>query len=43
MPAPEWVVENWPGGATILAVRYKGIREGEPIDETRYYVTSLRR
>jgi hypothetical protein len=42
MPAPEWVVENWPGSATILAVLCKGIREGEPIDETRYYVTSLR-
>ena len=42
MPAPEWVVENWPGSATILAVRCKGVREGESIDETRYYVTSLR-
>jgi hypothetical protein len=42
MPAPEWVVENWPGSATILAVRCKGIREGKPVDETRYYVTSLR-
>jgi hypothetical protein len=21
MPAPEWVVENWPGSTTILAVR----------------------
>jgi hypothetical protein len=42
MPAPQWVAENWPGSATILAVRCKGIREGEPIDETRYYVTSLR-
>jgi hypothetical protein len=42
MPAPEWVAENWPGSATILAVRCKGIREGEPVDETHYYVTSLR-
>jgi hypothetical protein len=42
MPAPPWVVEHWPGSATILAVRCKGIRDGEPIDETRYYVTSLR-
>ena len=42
MPAPEWVMENWPGSATILAVRCKGIRDGEPTDETRYYVTSLR-
>ena len=36
MPAPPWVVENWPGSATILAVRCKGIREGNPVDETRY-------
>jgi hypothetical protein len=42
MPAPEWVAENWPGSATILAVRCKGVRKSEPIDETRYYVTSLR-
>ena len=42
MPAPEWVTENWPGSATILAVRCKGIREGEPIDETRYYVFAER-
>lgn len=42
MPAPEWVVEQWPGSATILAVRSKGTREGKPTDETRYYVTSLR-
>lgn len=42
MPAPEWVTENWPGSATILAVRCKGRRDGKQIDETRYYVTSLR-
>jgi predicted transposase YbfD/YdcC len=42
MPAPEWVVENWPGSATVMAVRSKGTRAGRPIDETRYYVTSLR-
>jgi len=42
MPAPEWVAENWPCSATILAVRCKGIRDGEPIDETHNYVTSLR-
>jgi len=42
MPAPAWVMENWPGSATILAVRCKGIREGKPVDETRYYVSSLR-
>ena len=42
MPAPAWVMEDWPGSATILAVRCKGIRDGAPIDECRYYVTSLR-
>jgi len=42
MPAQEWVVENWPGSATILTVRCKGAREGKPTDYTRYYVTSLR-
>lgn len=42
MPAPEWVVENWRGSATIMAVRCKGVREGKPIDETRFNVTSLR-
>ena len=41
MPAPDWVVEQWPGRATI-AVRSHGIRDGKPQDETRYYVTSLR-
>jgi len=30
------------GSATILAVRCKGTRDGKQIDETRYYVTSLR-
>ena len=42
MPAPEWVVENWPGSATVIAVRSKAIRDGKPTDETLYYVTSLR-
>jgi hypothetical protein len=42
MPAPDWVVDNWPGSATVIAVRSKGIRDGKPTDETRYYVTSLR-
>jgi predicted transposase YbfD/YdcC len=42
MPAPEWVMEQWPGSATIIAVRTHGTREGKPQDETRYYVTSLR-
>jgi predicted transposase YbfD/YdcC len=42
MPAPEWVVKNWPGSATVIAVRSRGTRQGKSIDETRYYVTSLR-
>jgi len=42
MPAPEWVVEQWPGSATIIAVRSHGIGDGKPTDETRYYVSSLR-
>lgn len=42
MPAPEWVVEEWPGSATIIAVCSHGIREGKPTDETLYYVSSLR-
>jgi len=42
MPAPAWVVENWPGSATILEVRCKGTRDGNPVDEIRYYVSSLR-
>ena len=42
LPAPAWVMENWPGSATILAVRCKGTRDGKPVDEIRYYVSSLR-
>jgi len=42
MPAPEWVMEQWPGSAMIIAVRTHGTREGKPQDETRYYVSSLR-
>jgi hypothetical protein len=42
MPAPEWVMEQWPGSATIIAVRSQGIRDGKPTDETRYYVWRLR-
>jgi hypothetical protein len=41
MPAPDWVMEQWPGSATIIAVRSHGMREDKPQDETRYYVTSL--
>jgi predicted transposase YbfD/YdcC len=40
MPAPEWVMEQWPGSATIIAVRSHGTREGKPQDETRYYVVA---
>ena len=42
MPAPEWVVENWPGSATVIAVSSKGSRAGKPTDETRYYVFAER-
>ena len=42
MSAPEWVAENWPGRAMVLAVRCQGSRDGKPVDATRYYVTSLR-
>ena len=42
MPAPEWVVEQWPGSATIIAVRSHGIRDNKLTDETRYDVSSLR-
>jgi predicted transposase YbfD/YdcC len=42
MPAPPWVKENWPGSATIISVRNKGKRGRKLIDETRYYVTSVR-
>jgi hypothetical protein len=42
MEAPEWIKEIWPGSALIMAVRSVGTREGRLIEETRYYVTSLR-
>jgi hypothetical protein len=42
MPTLEWVLEQWPGSATIIAGRSHGIRESKPTDETRYYVSSLR-
>lgn len=42
MPTPDWVVEQWPGSATIIAVRSHGSREGKPQDETRCDVSSLR-
>jgi predicted transposase YbfD/YdcC len=40
--APAWVKENWPGSSMIIAVRSKGKRGRKSIDETRFYVTSLR-
>ena len=42
MLMPPRVVENWPCSATILAVSCKGTRDGMPVHETRYYVTSLK-
>ncbi len=36
------MIEQWPGNATIIAVRSQGILDGRPVDETRYYVISLR-
>ena len=42
VPAPEWVVERWPGSSTIIAVRSHGIRDGELKNETHYDVTRLR-
>jgi hypothetical protein len=42
MPAPEWVMEQWPGSATIIAVRSHGTRAGKLQDETRYYVVAER-
>ena len=41
MPAPEWVMEQWPGSAMIIAVRSHGTREGKLQNETRDEVTSL--
>ena len=41
MPAPRWVIEQWPGSAKMIAVRSQGIRDGRPVDET-CYVSSLR-
>jgi len=35
-------MEQWPGSATIIAERSQGTRDGRPVDEARYYVTSLR-
>ena len=40
MPAPELMMEQWPGSATIIAVRTHGTREGKPQDETRYYIVA---
>ena len=40
--APTTIKEIWPGSALIISVRSAGTREGRAINETRYYVTSLR-
>jgi predicted transposase YbfD/YdcC len=42
MTAPDWVVANWPGSATVVEVHSQGRRDGKRVDETRDYVTSLR-
>jgi len=34
--APEWVMEQWPSSATIIAVCTHVTREGKPQDENRY-------
>jgi predicted transposase YbfD/YdcC len=40
--APTMIKEIWPGSALIISVKSAGTREGRAINETRYYVTSLR-
>ena len=42
MPAPAWLMENWPGSATILEIRCNGTRDGKSVGVPRYCVTSLR-
>ncbi len=42
MSAPACVVDTWPGSTMIIEVRSRGKRGKKSIDETRYYVTSLR-
>jgi len=37
VPAPAWMMENWPCSDTIIAVMRHGIREGKPQVETRLY------
>ncbi len=41
MPAPEWVMQQWPGSSTFIEVRGHGTRDGQPQEKTRYYVLSL--
>ena len=36
MPAPDWVIEKWRGSGTVIAVRSQCVRDGRPVDETRY-------
>ncbi|QNI71963.1 hypothetical protein [Cyanobium sp. NS01] len=42
MPAREWVVEQWPGSTTIIALRSHGSRGCRPTDQTPYCATGLR-
>lgn len=42
MPAQGWLMEQWPGSATIIAISSHGNRNGNKTDETSYHVTSLR-
>jgi predicted transposase YbfD/YdcC len=41
MPAPHWVVANWPGSTTVISVRRQGRRDGKTVDESRYHLTNL--
>ncbi len=42
MPAQGWLMEQWPGSATIIAMCSHGSRDGNKTDETTYHITSLR-
>ncbi len=42
MPAQGWLMEQWPGSATIIAMCSHGSRDGDKTDETTYHITSLR-
>jgi hypothetical protein len=42
MPAPEWVVEQWPCSETIINGQSHCRHDGKPADRTRYQGSSLR-